>query len=130
MGRLLSVTYSGAQRRSKIAPKGRKGDAIRPADVRITGSLLCKTHRGAWLLVAFLVPVTLTMHAFWILHNPAAIHAQQAMFAKNLSMLGAALLITRFGLALQAILESWIDEFYCYFEAQGFTRIKIKLTPY
>jgi putative oxidoreductase len=52
---------------------------------------------GAWLLVAFLVPVTLMMHAFWKLHDPAQIHIQQAMFAKNLSMLGAALLITQLG---------------------------------
>jgi putative oxidoreductase len=52
---------------------------------------------GAWLLVAFLVPVTFMMHAFWTLHEPAAIHIQQAMFAKNLAMLGAALLITQLG---------------------------------
>jgi putative oxidoreductase len=56
-----------------------------------------KTRWGAWTLVAFLVPVTLTMHAFWRLHDPIAAHIQQAMFAKNLSMLGAALLITYFG---------------------------------
>ncbi len=52
---------------------------------------------GAWLLIAFLVPVALIMHAFWKLHGPAAIHIQQAMFAKNLSMLGAALLVTNLG---------------------------------
>jgi putative oxidoreductase len=52
---------------------------------------------GAWLLVGFLVPVTLMMHAFWKLQDPAAVHIQQAMFAKNLSMLGAALLLTQFG---------------------------------
>jgi putative oxidoreductase len=52
---------------------------------------------GAWLLVGFLVPVTLMMHAFWKLHDPASIHIQQAMFAKNLSMLGAALLISNLG---------------------------------
>ena len=52
---------------------------------------------GAWLLVAFLVPVTVMMHAYWKLGDPAAVHVQQAMFAKNLSMLGAALLITHFG---------------------------------
>jgi putative oxidoreductase len=56
-----------------------------------------KARWGAWLLVAFLVPVTLMMHAFWKLHDPATVHVQQAMFAKNLSMLGAALLITQFG---------------------------------
>jgi putative oxidoreductase len=56
-----------------------------------------KTRWGAWLLVAFLVPVTFMMHAYWKLPDPAAIHIQQAMFAKNISMLGAALLITQFG---------------------------------
>lgn len=52
---------------------------------------------GACLLVGFLVPVTLMMHAYWKLHDPAMVHVQQAMFSKNLSMLGAALLITQFG---------------------------------
>jgi putative oxidoreductase len=56
-----------------------------------------KVRWGAWLLIAFLVPVTLMMHAFWKLHDPAAVHVQQAMFAKNVSMLGAALLLTQFG---------------------------------
>ena len=56
-----------------------------------------KARWGAWLLAAFLVPVTLMMHAFWKLHDPGAIHVQQAMFAKNLSMLGAVLLVAYFG---------------------------------
>ncbi len=56
-----------------------------------------KARWGAWLLVGFLVPVTLTMHAFWKLTDPAAIHIQQAMFAKNVAMLGAALMLTQFG---------------------------------
>jgi putative oxidoreductase len=56
-----------------------------------------KARWGAWLLVAFLVPVTFFMHAFWRLQDAPTIHVQQAMFAKNLSILGAALLITQFG---------------------------------
>jgi putative oxidoreductase len=56
-----------------------------------------KTRWGAWLLVAFLVPVTCWMHGFWRLNDPATIHIQQAMFGKNLSILGAALLISQFG---------------------------------
>jgi putative oxidoreductase len=52
---------------------------------------------GAWLLVAFLVPVTLMMHAFWRLDDPAAIHTQQAMFMKNVALLGAALLAGQIG---------------------------------
>jgi putative oxidoreductase len=55
------------------------------------------TRVGAWLLVAFLVPVTLMMHAFWRIDDPVALHMQQAMFMKNVSMLGAALLIAWFG---------------------------------
>jgi putative oxidoreductase len=65
-----------------------------------------KARWGAWILVAFLVPVTLTMHAYWKLTDPAAIHIQQAMFAKNLSMLGAALLITQFG-AGRISIDDW-----------------------
>ena len=56
-----------------------------------------KARWGAWLLVGFLVPVTLMMHAFWRLQDPVAIHVQQAMFAKNMSMLGAALVLTQVG---------------------------------
>jgi putative oxidoreductase len=56
-----------------------------------------KARSGAWVLVAFLVPVTWMMHAYWKRSDPAAVHVQKAMFAKNLSMLGAALLITQFG---------------------------------
>jgi putative oxidoreductase len=48
---------------------------------------------GAFALAVFLVPVTLGMHAFWRIDDPVTRHVQQAMFAKNLSMLGAALLV-------------------------------------
>ncbi|HEY0479999.1 MAG TPA: DoxX family protein [Kofleriaceae bacterium] len=56
-----------------------------------------QTRVGAWLLVAFLVPVTLMMHAFWRFDDPVVVHTQQAMFMKNISMIGAALLIAWFG---------------------------------
>lgn len=52
---------------------------------------------AAWLLVAFLVPVTLGMHAFWRLADPEAVHIQQAMFVKNLALIGALLLVTQLG---------------------------------
>lgn len=52
---------------------------------------------GAWLIVLFLVPVTLMMHDFWAVTDPMMRNMQQAMFMKNVSMLGAALLITQFG---------------------------------
>lgn len=52
---------------------------------------------GAWLIVLFLVPVTLTMHRFWGLSDPQLVQLQQAMFMKNLALLGAALIIARVG---------------------------------
>lgn len=56
-----------------------------------------KAKLGAWLLVIFLVPVTFMMHKFWMIADPMMMSFQQAMFAKNLSMLGGALIIAYFG---------------------------------
>ncbi len=52
---------------------------------------------GALLLVVFLVPVTLSMHAFWNVTDPMMAQMQMAMFMKNLAMLGAAILVIHFG---------------------------------
>jgi putative oxidoreductase len=52
---------------------------------------------GAWLIVLFLVPVTLMMHKFWGITDPMAAQTQMIMFMKNVSMLGGALLISQFG---------------------------------
>ena len=52
---------------------------------------------GAWLIVLFLVGVTPTMHNFWAVKDPMMAQIQMVMFLKNLSMLGGALLISRFG---------------------------------
>lgn len=56
-----------------------------------------KAKWGAWLIVLFLIPVTLMMHKFWGLSDPQAAMMQQIMFMKNVSMLGGALLIAHFG---------------------------------
>lgn len=62
-------------------------------------SILAGYHAkwGAWLIVLFLVPVTLTMHNFWEITDPMAKQLQMTMFMKNLSMLGGAMLICYFG---------------------------------
>jgi putative oxidoreductase len=52
---------------------------------------------GAWLLVVFLVPVSLRMHNFWAVSDPMLAAMQQAMFVKNLSLLGGALFVAYFG---------------------------------
>lgn len=67
---------------------------------------------GTWFLVAFLVPVTLTMHNFWAIHDPAMAQIQVAMFFKNVSMLGAALMITQLGsgpLSVDAVQHRRVD---------------------
>jgi putative oxidoreductase len=52
---------------------------------------------GAWLIVLFLIPVTLMMHKFWTVTDPMMAQIQMIMFMKNASMLGGALLISHFG---------------------------------
>ena len=56
-----------------------------------------KAKWGAWLIVAFLIPVTFWMHNFWTESDPMMKQMQIGMFLKNLSMLGGALLIIYFG---------------------------------
>jgi putative oxidoreductase len=56
-----------------------------------------RARLGAWLLVLFLVPVTIAMHNFWAVSDPMMHQMQQIMFLKNVAMLGGALLITQFG---------------------------------
>ena len=56
-----------------------------------------RARLGAWLIVLFLVPVTLMMHRFWTVTDPTTAQIQMAMFMKNVSMLGGALLISHFG---------------------------------
>lgn len=52
---------------------------------------------GAGLLILFLVPVTVMMHAFWNATDPQVHQMQMAMFMKNVAMIGGALLIAYFG---------------------------------
>ena len=52
---------------------------------------------GAWLIVLFLVPISLMMHKFWTVQDPMMAQIQMVMFMKNVSMLGGALLISQFG---------------------------------
>ena len=56
-----------------------------------------RARLGAAMLVAFLVPVTLGMHAFWAVTDPMMAQMQFAMFMKNLGLLGGALLVAHLG---------------------------------
>lgn len=48
---------------------------------------------GLWMLVVFLIPVTVTMHAFWNETDPGQKMMQQNQFAKNVALLGALFLM-------------------------------------
>ena len=52
---------------------------------------------GAWMLIVFLIPVTLFIHPFWLFSDPAAANLQYIMFLKNIALLGTAFFITYFG---------------------------------
>ncbi|KAA2241467.1 DoxX family protein [Chitinophaga agrisoli] len=56
-----------------------------------------KARLGAWLIVIFLIPVSFWMHAFWNMSDPMQAQMNMAMFMKNMSMLGGALIIAYFG---------------------------------
>ena len=67
----------------------------------ITGGLSIllgyRAKLGAWLIVLFLVPVSLMMHKFWTVTDPMMAQIQMILFMKNVSMLGGALLISQLG---------------------------------
>jgi len=68
---------------------------------------------GAWLLVLFLVPVTLTMHNFWAMSDPVMFQIQLTLFMRNVLLLGGALLVAYFGagpLSLDALLADQAEE--------------------
>ena len=52
---------------------------------------------GAWLIVLFLIPVTLMLHKFWTVQDPMMAQIQMILFMKNVSLFGGALLISQFG---------------------------------
>lgn len=66
-----------------------------------------KAKWGAWLLVLFLVPVTFTLHRFWLIPDPMMRQMDMAAFMKNISMLGASLLIAYFGAGPLSV-DEWL----------------------
>lgn len=56
-----------------------------------------KARWGAWLLFLTMVPVTFMMHKFWNITDPMMRQMDMVMFMKNISIMGASLLIAYFG---------------------------------
>jgi putative oxidoreductase len=76
--------------------------------VELIGATMVVANRyprlGAWLLIAFLVPVTITVHGTGMVNDPdARMRAiQTSFFLKGVTMTGAALLITQLGVRRDA----------------------------
>ena len=75
------------------------------AIVELAGAILILTNvrprLGAWLIVAFLVPVTFTVHGVGIFTAPdeGMQGVQISMFLKGLALTGCALFITQLGVS-------------------------------
>lgn len=67
-----------------------------------------RAKEGAWLIIFFLAPVTLMTHTFWDISDPTTAALERIHFMKNLSLLGAAVLIAHFGSGPMS-LENWIQ---------------------
>jgi putative oxidoreductase len=52
---------------------------------------------GAFLILLFLIPVTLIMHNFWSVTDPKMAQMQMTHFMKNLALIGGAVLIAFYG---------------------------------
>jgi putative oxidoreductase len=72
-----------------------------------------RARLGAWLLVLFLVPVTLMMHNFWSVSDPMLFQGELVMFIRNMMLLGGALMIAYYGagsLSLDALMARRVVE--------------------
>ncbi len=73
------------------------------AIVELAGAALIlfnyRPRLGGWLLVAFLIPVTIVVHgtAMLTLHDPIMRAVNVSMFLKGLAMIACALFITQLG---------------------------------
>ena len=73
------------------------------AVVELVGATLIVLNRyprlGAWLIVLFLVPVTVTVHGVWMVTatDTTMQRIQTSFFLKGVAMTGAALLVTQLG---------------------------------
>ena len=71
--------------------------------VELTGAAMIlfdkRPRLGAWLIVLFLIPVTITVHGYEMLHaeGEAMRAIQQASFLKGFALIGAALFFTQVG---------------------------------
>lgn len=64
---------------------------------------------GAVLIALFIIPVSISMHAFWNVTDPMMQQLQTIMFTKNMAILGGALLIIANGVGAFT-LDGWLQK--------------------
>ena len=89
--------------RQMAAYAASKGTPSPEAAVRATGAMLLaggasvlsgvKPRQGLATLIAFLIPVSLKMHNFWAVTDPARRQHEMVNFTKNMALAGAALML-------------------------------------
>lgn len=98
--------FTGVAEYARLMPEAipfRPFWVLASAVVELIGATLIVLNRvprlGAWLIVLFLVPVTITVHGVAMVSAPEPqMRAMQiSFFLKGLAMIGAALLITQLG---------------------------------
>ncbi|MEM8918444.1 MAG: DoxX family membrane protein [Pseudomonadota bacterium] len=73
--------------------------------IELLGAMMILFNRrprlGGWLLVIFLIPVTIVVHGYEMIHAAEAAERlnQQAHFLKGWALIGAALLVTQLGVS-------------------------------
>ncbi len=67
---------------------------------------------GGWLIIAFLLPVTVVVHGYEMLNPQDEIirALQQAHFLKGFALMGAALLITQLGVGQRAVVDRAVSQ--------------------
>jgi len=48
---------------------------------------------GIFILLAFMIPMTLVMHQFWTIADPMQQYAEKIQFSKNMAIIGALLML-------------------------------------
>jgi putative oxidoreductase len=104
----LMSGFGHITKREAMAPYAASKGVPAPAlMVPLTGLMLlvgglsvmlgCYARLGAWLLVLFLIPTAIIMHRFWGVSDPMQAQSDRVHFMKDISLAGAALMITYFG---------------------------------
>ncbi len=100
MGHFMNMSATAGYAASMGLPYATAGVVVTGVMITLGGILIVlgyKVRVGAVLILVFLLLSNFTIHTFWAIPDPMMSQLQMAMFMKNLSMAGGALIIYYFG---------------------------------